>query len=229
MAVIQITDVDRLKAWGPKTDGLDDEVLNRVINAATAAVETSTGRLIMSRAHTVVVDGSRAVGRTKEVLRLAHGPVESSAPAPVVTENGEALTVATGYDLDADVILDPGGSPSDKQGPPRVPRLIRQRRSAQLQSDVGANPNLGWKPGIQNITITYTAGYQITTGISTHGPEDIEQVVLALVWLMYKEGRRSGHQNVTRLNQATAYLKELPAGEQIILENWKRPPGINAA
>jgi len=149
------------------TEGVDSTLLGtHIIPAAVALVEDLTGRGFAVASSTFIVDGdgSRVVGRYKEILLLPRGRTPLTAISPIV-EDGVTLTKASGFDTTVEVITDATRF-----------RLIRQNASNRL----GVSRR-GWAPGIQNIAIGLTAGYT-----EAALPKHIRLLLMEAAWLLFK-------------------------------------------
>lgn len=180
-----IADLSVLKDWaGDRLEQADEEVLDRCLGAAQDWVEHHSGRELEqpSSPYVEYFNGCDADGRFGEILRLkrSRGPFTTNGLA--IVENGVTLTHVTGYSETADVIFDV------ERG-----RLVRNRVS-------GA----GWADGVQNIQVTYQAGYTTDTL-----PKAIEQLILEVAWLFFKKPAWIGKSSQSRGGSATAMKDQL--------------------
>lgn len=83
-------------------------------------------------------------------------------------------------------------------------------------SDIGLDYRGGvFTSGRRNVRVTYTAGYSVT-------PPEIEQAVLELAALRYRERDRIGHSSKSIGGETVAYVtKALPDSVRLILDNWR--------
>jgi hypothetical protein len=71
-------------------------------------------------------------------------------------------------------------------------------------------------PGRQNVQVAYTAGYAQT-------PPELEQAVIELIALRYKERDRIGHSSKAIGGETVSFIiKDLPDSVRTILENYKK-------
>ncbi len=71
-------------------------------------------------------------------------------------------------------------------------------------------------PGVQNVAVTYTAGYTTT-------PPEIEQACIELVALRYKERDRIGHVSKGVAGETVTFTqKDMPPNVQTILNQYLR-------
>src|SRR5207249_485099 len=103
-----MTTSDVLRAWAPKTGGLDLTDIDRCIEAASVMIEREVQQLFLTASVTESHDGSAAVGKRRSGLYTKYFPiVYPGSPVMTVTENGTALTLAQGYSTSADVLVYP--------------------------------------------------------------------------------------------------------------------------
>jgi len=70
--------------------------------------------------------------------------------------------------------------------------------------------------GRKNIALTYTAGYATT-------PPELEQAVIEVIALRYKERERIGHQSKSLAGETVSfYIKDYPDSVQTILNNYRK-------
>lgn len=70
--------------------------------------------------------------------------------------------------------------------------------------------------GLRNVSVTYTAGYAST-------PPEIEQAVIDMIALRYRERDRVGYQSKSLAGETvTFYIGDMPKSTQTILDNWRK-------
>jgi uncharacterized phiE125 gp8 family phage protein len=70
-------------------------------------------------------------------------------------------------------------------------------------------------PGVGNVTVTYQAGYATT-------PPDLEQAVIELISLRYKERDRIGHTSKTLAGETVAFfIGDMPASVKTVLMQYR--------
>ena len=175
--------------------GVNDTVLTSCIAAAGEEIIQESTRIWEKAAQTEVFDGNAAVGRNDELLLLRRFPVTYPSDAITVTENGVALVVGAGYALNAGVLVKNAGL----------------ERHCQLIRITGC----GWAPGVQNVTVTYSAGY-------TAVPDRIKFVAKELAWLYYQEGRKVGLDDVAQAGSSRGLAHKLSALSRDILARARR-------
>ena len=200
-----IVSLATLKAWVPQARGGDDDDLRRLISAATAWIESRTGRLFVSAEVTEWhehrgIGGSHACGgqwggpyplsRHDETLVTRYAPIVS---VDTVTENAIDLSVASEYSTDADVLayLEKG-------------ELVR--RSSR------------WARGHLNVKVIYTAGY-------SEMPPEIVQLCCEVANLMDKEGALGGLTEVMSGGDRRIYITRSlsPASQDALTDyhDWR--------
>jgi hypothetical protein len=178
--------------------GVNDTVLTACIAAAGEAIIEETSRIWEKAAFTERLNGDGVAGKLGEILMLRRFPVTFPADAITVTESGTALTVAQGYSTSAQVIVEDAGIES---------------RCSLIRASGGAR--LGWLAGVQNIVVTYQAGFASI-------PERIKFVAKELSWLFYQEGRKVGIDNVAQAGNSRALVHKLSEMSQAILREARR-------
>jgi len=207
--------IDQVKAWAPAQSDHDDDVLAALAESTSAYITRRTRRRVAPPAQETEIhdgDGRRVRGKWREVLVLNWHPILDPG-ALTVTENGVALAVASGYSTTADVIVIP-----DKG------RLIR-RPTFQTSGPVPTRTlDLGWAPGIQNISVACRGGYDATAAPSSANaiPSDLIQVARELVHTFFRESRRGGRTNVNRAGQSTNFDRDLSPVAKAILDQYVR-------
>jgi hypothetical protein len=173
---------------------VDAAVMTDCIAAAGEEIIEATSRIWEKATQTQVFDGESAAGKCGELLILRRFPVTYPADAVTVSENGVSLVVAAGYSTSAGVIVK-GAGLEDRC------RLVRT---------TGA-----WAPGVQNITVGYTAGF-------TAIPTRIKYVAKELSWLYYQEGRKVGIDNVAQGGSSRGLAHKLSDLSRDILAQARR-------
>lgn len=199
-----IVDLQQVKAWSAAQSDVEDDLLARLVNAASDWLEGECHRVFQPPPTdvTIYLDGSSEAvgGRYNEVLYLPFRPVASVTS---VTENCVALSLATGYTTTADVVkvLDEG-------------KLVRRATQAAVDT-----ASVGWAAGVQNIAVLYKPGYAVL-------PADVEQACVELTWLMYRESRRQGRESMARGGTSMSFVRDLAPVVADVVErykDWGRP------
>jgi hypothetical protein len=180
--------------------GVNDTVLTACIAAAGETIIEESARIWEKGAVSEVLDGSAADGSCGEILLLRRFPVTYPADPITVTENGVALVVAQGYAPTAGVIVKGAGLED-------CCRLIRHNASPY---GLG-----GWAPGIQNISVSYQAGFTVV-------PDRIKYVAKEFSWLLYQEGRKVGVDHVAQAGNARTLVHKLSDLSRGILARARR-------
>lgn len=177
-----------LKSWAaPNMDGQRDEELARICQAAQSWLESRTRRVFEQTAFTRYFDGKDGSGFARRDIFLdpGHRPVvHSGATLVTVTEDGTALTVATGYSTSAGVIL--------VNANVDAPCILRRN-------------DCDWSGGIQNIAVTYTAGPASTGEAAIVGT----QLMLEIAWLMFSSALWVGKTSVSKAGESVSWEKQL--------------------
>lgn len=200
------------KAWGRGVvDLVADETASLALLAASEFIEARTGRAFAEAAYTATLDGDAASGRFGEILLLPRGrqPIfNETGKLVAVTENGTALTVASGYSTTADVIVK--GVGLDVR-----PSLIRRVAARPLLVGTAFETMLGyWAPGVQNIVVTYTAGAATI-------PSDVQIATCDLAALFIKSPSMIGKTSAAKGGHSVSVDKELPASVLRVIEARK--------
>lgn len=198
-------DLDGLRSWGRSgLDTVEDAALQLCLDAALQDVERQTGRGVALTQRTVYLNGDDADGRTGEILRLPGGyrPLRYDGATYTVTvvENGTALTVARGWDTTAQVIL--VGVDEDV-----VPKLLRNPQQGPVL--VGDSYESGWRrwaSGVQNIAVTYKAGWD-TAAV----PDQIGELVFELALLNWRSASHTGASAKSKGGNAVSLTGDLSA------------------
>lgn len=209
-----LVDVAYVQAWARgKLQGATGEGLPAAILSAGAWLERAVGRRFLKTAYTTLLDGSRASGTCGEVLYLprAHTPViHAGADQVVVKENGQARTVALGYSTTAEVIV----VGANEQ---RRCKLLRSPNSYPALADAGFEAAVGyWSPGVQNVEVTYKAGW-----VEAEIPDDVKATVAEIATKFYMEPVKVSKSSSSRGNSAVAFTQELSGQAQETIARWK--------
>lgn len=207
-----ISDLGTVKEWAPESDQLNDDTIDRCLLAASQFIEDYTGLVIMAPSAAVVVyfDGSgrRIGGRLSDLLYLGQ---HIDAPASVaVEENGNALTVAEGYQTEKDVVV--VNQHNGRYG------VLHRRTSQGTQTPLSSvwPWSRGWAAGSQNIKVTYIPGW-------TTPAEDIVQAAVELTWITFKQRFRVGKtQRTSGRGTSITYLNDMSFMSKRTLEMYRR-------
>src|SRR5258706_7085113 len=160
--------VTNYKALPAVLDAPTAAELPRLITAASELIRTLTSRNLYQRTYTSeFYDGEEAT-KLGTKLYLREYPLISLTS---VKENGNALSFGEGYQASADVVFIK-----------RSATLVRNAYSGGIYPPGGCN---AWARGVQNIEVTYSAGYAVI-------PFDLEQACIELVCLLIAERPRIG-------------------------------------
>jgi hypothetical protein len=203
MGARAITDLDSVMSWAPSTQGVDDAVLERSLDSASALIEQYCGRRFTSADYNARHSGSLAYGCYSERLALSDPDNGLATPnvteITVLTEEGAVLATAT---LGTNTIVDGEYALYGAAGS----TLYRGTVASNL---VSFGP---WYSGDGNILISYTAGYDSTTM-----PAEIVQACIELTWLIYREGSRSGMSSRNASTGSASFARELSPAAQAAL------------
>lgn len=198
-AIVPIADIGVVKAAAWKDfDSLSDDVISQCLLSATADIESRIApRRIVSASYTLqAYDGSSAVGRYRHWLYLEQYPVTTLT---LVKENGVTLASGTGYDAAGtkDVLL------YGAEG------VLARKAGAAGQFYVGSPSGrieLPWAPGLQNLEVTYTAGYLDPVNECP----DLVQACIQLAVLHFKTPKRAGQSSANHPTASVSYVADLP-------------------
>lgn len=186
-------------------DSSPDAILTDILGSVSESLVTYTGVTFA----TPVTSTEYYDGKNKDSFRLNRSPVPAS-PLPVVKENGVALVTAVGYSDTADVILK---NPGDPMGSWLV------RRPGGTAVPFGSRiPGL-WSPGVQNIEVTYPAGYATI-------PADIRLVVKfasAFLFAQPDRNRIGVSRRQGKDGSSTEFFEKLPEIYRDILQRYRVP------
>ena len=202
MGARAITDLDSVKSWAPSTQGVDDAVLERSLDAASALIEQFCGRRFVSADYTARHSGNLAYS---DGFLLTLADPDSGLLTPNVsavdslTEDGAILTVEQ---LGGTALTDAAQAVYMPLGP----ALARVSVSSGLLSQAA------WSTGLGNIVIAYTAGYALESV-----PAEIVQAAIELTWLLYREGSRSGMASRQASLGSASFFRELSPAAQSAL------------
>ena len=182
-----ITTIALIKArYSPDLDSDRDTALTSALAEAVDWVQNRTGRVIEEAAYTEYFNGD---GSTKILLDPGHRPVLHEAGKYVtVTDSGTSLTVdnSLGYNATADVFL--------------------EHVNADRQCVVHLTSPM--TVGVQNITVTYSAGWASGNGAGDT-PEDIVALVNEAAWLIFNSHSWVGKSQVSGSRGSVSWEKDL--------------------
>src|SRR3972149_430338 len=195
-----LTNKGAVKTHGEVTVADSDPAIDRFISIASSLFKRETAWPVSRVQRTDVLDGDRSYRGARPRLDLPHWPINSVTS---LKENGKTLSVGTGYDTSLDVLI------YAQHG-----YLVRQRATTVPPYD------FHWAAGMQNIEITYNAGYdfpRVTDGSANDLPTDLpralEMVVIELVSLMFNERKRMGEGGKSYADWNVQFIRELnPTG-----------------
>jgi hypothetical protein len=208
--VADLITLEEFKSYlGPdvKKSSQNDTELSAHVASASDWVRDEINRDMDERAYTEVLDGNN-----QQMIQLAHEPIKLSV-VPVVVENGVALVVAFGFSSSADVVVKPG--------------TLAPRESAYLARVMGPSAPITpayaqpgrWAPGFQNITVTYTAGFDAASM-----PPAIKGLTKYIAARFWKEADRKeiGIARRATGGRSVDYAKDLPDPYKTTIANWKK-------
>ena len=205
-AMVSLSDV---LAWGPQTEGVDEEVMSRCIDAASELIEQMTGMRFLEADYVAQHSGNKATGGWAETLWLAD-PVLGLA-TPNVTE----VTLLTENDVVLETILIPSAvSIAAMDG-----ALIDTHRGTAVRGEWsgGGLCHKSWTAGNSNITISYTAGWA-----QDAMPDDIKHAAIELSKFIYRDGFRVGVSSMAGGGASASYRLQLSAASNQALDFWTR-------
>lgn len=204
--------VSRLEGVEP-----NDTLLESAIDSACEAIERYTRRRILAGSYSARHSGDDAVcsdaGTERHELYLAD-PVDRFALTRItavtsVLEDGAAVSA----------IIIPGASaPFSTSAGVVIGSETGAARRVSIDAGGHAWAESCWASGIANIEIACTAGWAID-----EVPTDLREVARELTWLWYKEGARSGVQQVSEFGATVQLIRTLPLTMQRILSLWRFP------
>jgi uncharacterized phiE125 gp8 family phage protein len=189
-ALCTLTDV---KAYLRIADGAQDAVINYLIPKASAFLERQCSRIFASATYSETRNGNGA-----DSMGLRQIPVTAVASVSVdgVSIPAAPDAVSTGFVFDEDT-------------------LYIRRGNRGLSSPFGGVP-LCFNRGIQNIALSYTAGYATI-------PDDLVQACVELVAWKMKKSSRIDSKSETLAQQTVAYdMSDVPAGCASIISRYSR-------
>lgn len=166
MAAGDLTSLANVKQWLNIDKTIDDALLQRLLSAASGFAQTWINRQFASQAYTEMRDGS-GMGAGRYLMLFANTPVTAVQS----------------------LIVDTFAIPASPDNGQLQPGYGFDGTSIWL---TGAGGSLGFRGsgyaftrGRRNVVLAYTAGYSST-------PLEIEQAVIELVGLRYREKERIG-------------------------------------
>lgn len=182
MAAGDLTTLDNVKSWlsPPLTTTGDDDLLTRLVTAASQFIQTWLNRPIASQAYVETRDGDGG-----QRMAFANTPVTA---VESVTIDGAAVPLAPN----------------------------RHWRGYVFSSTMLYLQGWRFRPGFQNVVLSYTAGYPAT-------PPEIEQACIEIVALRYKERDRIGQVSKNLAGEVVAFTqKDMPADVQTLIDQYRR-------
>ena len=217
-----ILDFQKILDWAPKIDTDKQQVLNRLILTASDYIENDLSYIV--RAPTTPItrfydgDGMNIGGRFGHLLYLRERIADLSALT--VTENATALTVVTGYTTSANVVVQNTGTMSP-QGL-LTKRTIRETAQGIAQVESRRNFLGGWVPGIQNIAVTFTPGWDLDQDDTDPIPQDLVHACVELTYFLFKRSGQMGVSSRSSRGGSTSFKGEIPEGVRDILDRRRR-------
>lgn len=177
-----LTTIDNVKAYLAisKPDAVTDDLLERLIDAASEFVEQWLGRNVLSAQ---IVEYHS--GNSKDAIILKQAPITSVTS---VTLNGQTIPEAV--------------DPAD------IGWMLVDNWLVYQHGLFGR--------GRKNLVVTYEAGYLAV-------PADIEQAVIEMVCLRYKERERIGHVSKSLAGETVTFMiSDMSASSRAALQHYKR-------
>lgn len=190
MALASVAD---LKSFLSISHSGDDDLLTRLVAAASSYFEQQTGRTILATDYVVELDGD---GRANIVP--PEYPVISVTSLEI---NGITVPASTGYGVEGWFLRG---------------NLITLRGVAVSSFGPIVAP-MGYPStqGVANVKLSYRAGFETV-------PEDIRQAVVEMAALMYREKERVGQQSHNNSSGSTVFYYAPPARVVATIEAYRR-------
>ena len=200
-----------VREWAKgQVGGITTTDMTRLIAAADEVVSSMLNHEVAKATHTRTFDGNDALGPRAEQLWLdrRHRPVLYNPPGDDITvsENGRSLVVTSGYTTTADVVV----AGANVHGPCILIRRPTGNADQVIQDVEG---RVGWAGGIQNVTVTYNAGYE-TAGV----PADITQLATEVVLLMIRDPKLVAAAAQSKKSASITIMRELSVASQSTVE-----------
>lgn len=201
---IDLTTRAAVAAHGNIDDSLQatKDELDRLVTAASGIIGSLTSRALYRANWTQTYDGDRAVAR-KARLDLKEFPIVAVSS---VVEDGRPLTTGTGYNLALDALI------YAEEG-----YLLRQSYTA-----VGPYAGPFWSAGKQNITVAYTAGYDLSRTVAPFMPWDLEQAAIKLALILWNSRERTGEASKNFDSFSITYLDALAPDLAAVIKAYER-------
>lgn len=205
-AMVSLADV---LAWGPQTEGVDEEVMSRCIDAASELIEQMTGVRFVTTDYVAQHSGSKADGPWREKLWLAdpvNGLVTPHVTAVAeLTEAGTTLTTQ---------LIPSATAPTDMDG-----ALVDAERGVLVRCDwsSGSATPKCWEAGSANVSVSYTAGWA-----QADMPDDIKHAAIELSKFIYRDGFRVGVSSMAGGGTSSSYRNNLSIASNMALDFWTR-------
>lgn len=208
MARAMVTRTDVVD-WGPQTEGIDTDVMDRCINAASEMIEQATGVRFLQAAYTAQHSGSRATGAMCERILLAdpNGGLATPNVTAIGSLKENAITLST-------TLIPTGSALTAMDG-----AIIDTETGEAIRCDVASGNAVikAWAPGVVNISIVYTAGWSLTSM-----PEDIKHAAIELTKLIYREGFRVGVSGYSAGGASSNFRGQLSGVANAAIDAWTR-------
>lgn len=202
-AMVSLSDV---LAWGPQTEGIDEEVMSRCIDAASELIEQMCSVRFVETDYTAYHSGSKATGPWGETLWLADP--NNGMTTPHVT----ALTCTeAGVEIPEYLI------PNETTLPDSDCVLVGVDRGTLHRANISSNcaAYKAWAAGYSNIYLSYTAGWSLDTM-----PDDIKHAAIELSRLIYREGFRVGVNSMSGVGASASYRTQLSGSSNQAIDFW---------
>lgn len=189
---------------GPKSRSDKDGLIGACIDAAGDDLRSA-----LSFDLDLQVYDERYDGNGSPYLPIHMFPVATS-PLPVVEENGVPLVVAFGYNVNADVIIDPGPIT-------RLTSWMYRQNGPNVVFGGSSGLQPRWSEGFQNVHIVYTAGYSPV-------PEQFKMVVRYLAKRYFDEAdqKKIGFARRASGPNSAEFMADLPEVMQSVIRINRR-------
>jgi hypothetical protein len=178
--------------------GYDASTLTASIAAAGEIIVGQTSRIWEKTGVVEYFDGDAALGKYGEQIKLRRFPVIYPVSNPdvfTVSENGVSVALLAGYTTLSGAL---------------VKDANLDRPCSLLRVGTGPSGRLSWARGVQNIQVSYTAGYATL-------PESIKAVAKELAWLIYQQGRKTGLDSLSESGASRKLISALSWGAQLTI------------
>ena len=210
------TNAERLLKWAPRSEGIDSAEIDRCVRAATGALESALRRRLSVATYSSIHSGARAA-TAGHLLWLAD-PASGYATMPVVSVSS---VVEDGVELTPVVVSGAMAIPDGELA------LVYPADGviARAHGSGGFAQRKPWSPREFNARVEIEAGYDVGDGSSDAEslPDEIEQIVYELAWLIHREGARNGLEQLVENGVNLTFVRLLSPTCQRTLERLSLP------